>query len=157
MAVSVLDGAKAGLADAVRNAVPAIRKHRASKLGQTPPPEEGPVIAATCELLAALKAAGAFDRATGRELHQLPISNNELGELVVTFEPKGDVTIRRQDGDIAQAYNPDAGGSCLLLLAVADRLLREISAGNLRHDKTELNDAITLLMEQGKTLEAERR
>jgi hypothetical protein len=157
MAVSELDAAKARLVDAVRNAVPAIRKNRASKLSEIPPPEEGQVIAGVCKLLGALKAAGALDLASGRELRTLPISNNELGELVVAFEPKADVTIRRQDGEIAQAYNPDAGGTSLLLLAVADRLAREISSGNLWHDKADLNDAIALLQEQGKILEAERR
>jgi hypothetical protein len=157
MTVSELDAAKARLVDAVRSAVPAIRKNRASNLGKIPPPEEDRVIAGVCELLAALKAAGALDRASGRDLGALPISNNELGELVVTFEPKADVTIRRQDGNIAEAYNPDAGGTSLLLLAVADRLAREISAGNLRHDKPDLHGAITLLQEQGKILEAERR
>jgi hypothetical protein len=157
MAESQVERARTGLVNTVRDAIPAVRQSRASGSGGLVPPAEGEVTSALLRLLSAMKETGALDTRSKRELTTLPISNGELGELVVTFEPDEGVSIRRQSGELAEAFVPGAGGTSLLLLAVADRLAREVSAGNLMHEKAELRDSIALLNEQGQLLAAERR
>ena len=157
MAQSTLDSARTSLVDAVRKAVPAVRQSRSTGHANVVPPEEGDVTAATLGLLGALHAAGALEQRSKRILTDLPVSNGEFGELVVAFKPNEPPALVRQNGEPAGKFAPDAGGTSLLLLAVADRLAREVSAGNFWHDKSDLTAAIDLLQQQGKALQAERR
>jgi hypothetical protein len=152
-----LDAAKTALALAVQNAIPAIRQQRAAQQGQDVPAAEAAVQDTLLQLFGALHEAGALRQtSSNRNVTELYVSNGELGELVLDFRSNEKVVLRRRGGEPAEAVIPDAGGSSLLLLASADRLAREISAGNLHHDSVELNDAIRWLNEQGQQLLAER-
>ena len=157
MAQLAVDAAGASLVEAVRTAIPAVRHYHETNCGKVVPPEEASVPAALLEFLGALFAEGALDQRSKQTLTNLPVSNGELGELVISFKPGERPTILRQNGQPAEAFIPGAGGTSLLLLAVADRLAREVSAGNFWHEKNELYAAIQLLQDQGKKMQAERR
>jgi hypothetical protein len=157
MATTELDAARTDLVEAVRTAIPEVREYRASNRGGLATPADGKVIDAAMSLLRQLRERGALDRTSSkRAVDDLPVSHGELGELVVDFTSAEPVLRRPAEHAPALAFLPDAGSSALVLHAVADRLAREIASGNFRHDRPELNDAVSLLHEQEKRLGAER-